>query len=158
MIRRIALAVILSLVPASGTAQVTTADSALEVRVREIAAGIRCPVCLNLSIQDSPSELARDMRDVIRDRLKRGETEEQIKQYFEARYGDWVYMKPTARGVNLLVWLLPVLALAGGAALVILAVRRWTGQTAGAGGPADEAVSEEYLRKIEQESRRDDVD
>lgn len=158
MIRWIALAVILGLVPASGTAQVTSADSALEARVREIAAGIRCPVCLNLSIQDSPSELARDMRDVIRDRLRKGETEDQIKQYFEARYGDWVYMKPTTRGVNVLVWLLPVLALGGGAVLVILAVRRWTREAAAAAGPADEAVSEEYLQKIEQEAQRDDVD
>lgn len=136
----------------------TPADSiALERRVREIAGQIRCPVCLNLSIGDTPSELGRDMRALIRDRLQRGETDEQVIQYFVDRYGEWILMQPTARGVNLLVWLLPAAAVLGGGVVVILAVRRWT-RNAAAQAAAAEPVSDEYLRKVQEELARGDHD
>lgn len=141
-----------------GTPSQAPADSvAIEKRVREIAGKVRCPVCLNLSIGDTPSELGRDMRALIRDRLRRGETDEQVIQYFVGRYGEWILMEPTARGVNLLVWLLPVLMVIGGGTVVVLAVRRWL-RVAAAQAPADEPVSAEYLRKVQDELARGDVD
>jgi cytochrome c-type biogenesis protein CcmH len=100
-------------------------DTLLEVRTREVAATLRCPVCQNLSIQDSPSQLARDMKRVVHERLAAGETPEQVRRYFVSRYGEWVLLKPKAAGVNLSVWLLPLVALLGGATVVWLAVRRW---------------------------------
>src|SRR5437764_13940131 len=103
----------------SRPAAASAADTALDRRAREIASMLRCPVCLNLSIQDSPSELARDMRDVVRDRLRQGDSEQQVLDYFIQRYGEWVLMKPPAHGVALLVWLLPVLLVLGGAGLVV---------------------------------------
>jgi cytochrome c-type biogenesis protein CcmH len=101
-------------------------DSLLAVRTRELAAQLRCPVCQGLSLQDSPSELSQEMRDVVRDQLRAGRTPEEVKQYFVARYGEWILMEPAASGFNWLVYLLPVLALAGGAVAVALALRRWT--------------------------------
>lgn len=145
--------------PALG--QTTLDSAALEAKVREISARLRCPVCLNLSIADSPSELARDMRDVVRDHLKRGETEAQIQAFFEARYGEWVDMKPKARGFNLLVWLLPVGVILGGGALIVLVVRRWIQNSAAAGqraAAADTPVSSEYLKKVQEELAKDDFD
>jgi cytochrome c-type biogenesis protein CcmH len=103
-------------------------DAALEARTREVAATLRCPVCQNLSIQDSPSQLAQDMKRLVRERLARGETPDQVRRYFVSRYGEWVLLKPKAAGVNLSVWLLPVVALLGGAAIVWVAVGRWVRQ------------------------------
>jgi cytochrome c-type biogenesis protein CcmH len=100
-------------------------DAALEARTREVAATLRCPVCQNLSIQDSPSQLAQDMKRVVRERLARGDTPDQVRRYFVSRYGEWVLLKPKAAGVNLSVWLLPLVALLGGATVVWLAVGRW---------------------------------
>jgi cytochrome c-type biogenesis protein CcmH len=127
---------------AAQEAPTVSADSSLEAKVRDVAATLRCPVCENLSIQDSPSKLAQDMKQVVRERLAAGETPDQVRRYFVSRYGEWVLLKPKASGINLSVWLLPLLALAGGGALVWLAVRRWVrqGQTesrdgAGAAAP-----------------------
>src|SRR5262245_34978687 len=86
------------------TTQPATPDTAVERKVREVASMLRCPVCLNLSVQDSPSELARDMRDLVRERVMKGDSEKQVLDYFIARYGEWVLMKPPAHGVSLFVW------------------------------------------------------
>jgi cytochrome c-type biogenesis protein CcmH len=95
----------------------------------------------------------------VRERLKRGETEEQVRAFFEARYGEWVHMKPKAGGFNLLVWLLPVAVVLGGGALIVLVVRRWIRNApAAAGGAPTGDVSEEYLRKVRAELARDDLD
>ena len=128
----------------------SAADTALDRKVREVASILRCPVCLNLSIQDSPSELARDMRDVVRERVAKGETREQVLQYFVQRYGEWVLMEPPPHGVNLLVWVTPAVAVLGGAALIGLAVRRWT-QNSAAGAPAATKLAEEDLRRVREE-------
>ena len=103
-------------------------DSSLEAKVRDVAASLRCPVCQNLSIEDSPSQLARDMKQVVRQRLAAGETPDEVRRYFVSRYGEWVLTKPPAAGVNLSVWLLPLVALLGGAVVVWSAVRRWVRQ------------------------------
>jgi len=131
-----------------------TTDSALEQRVREVASMLRCPVCLNLSIQDSPSELARDMRGVVREHLARGETREQVLQYFIQRYGDWVLMQPPVRGVSLLVWLLPAVAIVGGGTLVVFAVKRWVRNSAASAA----AVPEDELRKVREELAKSQLD
>ena len=129
----------------------TTPDSSLDAKARDVAATLRCPVCQNLSIQDSPSLLAQDMKRLVRERLAAGETPDQVRRYFVSRYGEWVLLKPRASGVDLSVWLLPLLALVGGAVLVWSAVRRWVRQgDAARAAPAPvlapEAGGEEELR------------
>src|SRR5438445_4656069 len=129
----------------------TTPDSSLDAKARDVAATLRCPVCQNLSIQDSPSLLAQDMKRLVRERLAAGETPDQVRRYFVSRYGEWVLLKPRASGVDLSVWLLPLLALVGGAVLVWSAVRRWIRQgDAARAAPAPvlapEAAGEEELR------------
>ena len=133
-----------------GQAPATAPDTTLDRKVREVASILRCPVCLNLSIQDSPSELARDMREVVRDRLSHGDSEQQVIDYFIQRYGEWVLMKPPAHGVSLLVWLLPFVVVLGGGALVVFGVRRWVRPFAPQSGPA-EVVPEADLKKVRQE-------
>ena len=109
-------------------------DSALEARTAAVAATLRCPVCQGESIQDSPAELAQQMRAVVRDRLRAGETPEEIKAYFVSKYGEWILLEPTMTGLNIVLYVLPVLLVVGGIALVVVLVRRWTtpdGQTEG---------------------------
>jgi cytochrome c-type biogenesis protein CcmH len=96
-----------------------------EEEVQAIASQLRCVVCQNLSVADSPSEMAGQMRDLIRERLAAGERPEQVMAYFVQRYGDWVLLAPPARGLNLLLWLAPFAAVAGGLVLVLTLVRRW---------------------------------
>jgi cytochrome c-type biogenesis protein CcmH len=103
-------------------------DAAFEAKVREVASSLRCPVCQNNSIEESPSLLAQDMKREVRERLAAGESPDEIRRYFISRYGEWVLTKPRAAGVNLSVWLLPIVALFGGAVVVWIAVRRWVRQ------------------------------
>lgn len=106
-------------------APIGSADT-LDQEVREIASTIRCPVCLNLSLAASPSELARDMRAEIRTKLQEGQTPAEIRQYFVDRYGEWVLMTPEPEGISLALWILPALAVVGGGFVVVRVVRRWS--------------------------------
>ena len=103
----------------------------LEKRTSAVAAELRCPVCQGLSIQDSPSELALQMRGVVRDQLAAGRTPDEVKRYFVAKYGEWILLEPQAQGFNILVYVLPIAAVLGGIAIVATAVRRWSRPAAG---------------------------
>jgi cytochrome c-type biogenesis protein CcmH len=104
----------------------TMSDARIEEITTDVASLLRCPVCQGLSIQDSPSGLAREMRGVIRDQIAAGRTPDEVKAYFVSKYGDWVLLAPPARGFNLAVYVLPVLAVLCGAGLVVFLTRRWS--------------------------------
>lgn len=129
--RHSVLAVLMALLAAPAQAQdaavgSVSQDPALEAKATRVAAELRCPVCQGLSIQDSPSPLAVQMKDLIRSQLAAGRSEDEVKAYFVSRYGEWVLLEPVAQGFNLLVYLLPVLALLAGGGIIAFAVRRWT--------------------------------
>jgi cytochrome c-type biogenesis protein CcmH len=113
-------------VGAQPPARVAPRDSALEGLTRQVAAQLRCPVCQGLSLADSPSELALEMKDVVREQLAAGRTPDEVKAYFVAKYGEWILLEPPRRGINLLAYALPVLVVATGLGVVWLALRRWT--------------------------------
>lgn len=92
-----------------------------------IARQLRCPVCRQLSVEDSPSDLAREVKGVIRGRLERGEDEEEVLAYFVSKYGEWILLEPPKKGFNLVVWLVPVVGLLAGGAVLGLGFRRWLG-------------------------------
>lgn len=106
-------------------AGITERDPAIEAQLREIASNLRCPTCRALSVLDSPSGLASEMRDLIREQLAAGMTAEQIYAYFVDRYGEWILLRPRATGFNWTVWLLPLVLLAVGFILVLSTARRW---------------------------------
>lgn len=121
----------------------------LDARTTEIAGLLRCPVCQGLSVGDSPSAMAMNMKEQVRELLARGYTREQILEYFERSYGQFVLLKPKFQGVNSLVWLLPLLALVIGAALVFGKMKKLEEPVA-APVAAPDAASDEYVSRVRQ--------
>ena len=103
-------------------------DSALEARTSAVASRLRCPVCQGLSIQDSPSELAQQMRGVVRDQLREGKSPTEVEAYFMSKYGEWILLEPRPTGFNVVVYAVPALAVLGGLGLIVVVVRRWTSE------------------------------
>jgi cytochrome c-type biogenesis protein CcmH len=126
----------------------TTAD--LEAHVREVALQLRCPVCQGLSVGDSPSELANEMRALIREQLQQGKTPAQVLDYFAQRYGEWILLAPPKRGFNLVIWVLPFVLLPVGAAAVYLGARRWVRSSAAEASPARQPDSP-YAERLQRE-------
>jgi cytochrome c-type biogenesis protein CcmH len=129
--KRLLLAVLLAAALPLAAAAQPTSEAALDEATRELASEMRCPVCQGVSIQDSPTELAREMKGVIRQQLAEGRTRDEVRGYFVERYGEWVLLAPEPRGFNLLVYLLPLVGLLAGGAVVTAIVRRWTRLPAG---------------------------
>ena len=102
------------------------ADPVLEARAREISKGLRCVVCLNQDIDSSNAGVARDLRLLVRERLVAGDSDEEATAFIQARYGDYVLLKPPLNGKTYVLWIAPpalaVLALGIGA--LILRPRR----------------------------------
>jgi cytochrome c-type biogenesis protein CcmH len=131
--RRFALAIgaIGLVTSASAFAQQTISnDPALEAKVAEVASVLRCPVCQGLSLNDSPSELSQQMRQLVREKLAAGESPEEIKAYFVSKYGEWVLLEPKPKGMNLVVYLAPFILLLGGGGLIVVMVRKWSSASA----------------------------
>lgn len=117
----------------------------LDAMTRRVASQLRCPVCQGLSIQDSPTELAQNMRSVVREQLAEGRTPDDVKAYFVSRYGEWILLEPEPRGFNLTIYVLPVLAVLAGAAVVTAAIRRWSSRPLAAGRSEPSALDEPEL-------------
>ena len=99
-------------------------DSALEARARQISEGLRCLVCQNQSIDDSAAPLAKDLRLLVRERLKAGDTDQQIEDFVVARYGEFVLLKPRFEPHTLLLWFATPAVFVVALLIVILAYRR----------------------------------
>lgn len=128
-----------------------------EARVQHIGEQLRCAVCQGLSIAASPSSIARAQLDTVRDMVRQGKSEQEIKDYFVVRYGEWVLLSPTAEGVNLLVWLGPAfLLLVGGFTIARTlrgpkAVQAPASASATAPPPPAATAEDEYLRRVREE-------
>lgn len=94
-------------------------DPALEARARAISEGLRCMVCQNQSIDESDADLARDLRILVRERLKAGDSDRQVIDYIVSRYGEFVLLKPRVEPRTLLLWGAPILLLLFGAAFIV---------------------------------------
>ncbi|MGH7768497.1 MAG: cytochrome c-type biogenesis protein CcmH, partial [Candidatus Binatia bacterium] len=118
----------------------------LEEQTRAIAAELRCPVCQNLSVADSPSEMAQQMRALVQEQLKEGKSSDEIKNFFVSKYGDWVLLAPPARGFSLLLWILPAVVAILGVIFVVLRMRRWMKKKEGP-PPAEEASQDSEAQR-----------
>lgn len=126
------------------------ADPALESRARDISAGLRCLVCRNESIDESNADLARDLRVLVRERLVEGDSDAEVVDYVVARYGEYVLLRPTASGANLVLWIAgPVMLLIALAGAGVYVARRRRSAEPGAVGlsEAEKARLAELLKK-----------
>ena len=103
-------------------------DPAQEARARAIFADVRCLVCQNESIDDSEAELAADLRHVVREQVKAGKSDAQIKRFLTDRYGEFVLLTPRFSWTNLALWAGPFLVVALGAGLLIGRLRNRSGE------------------------------
>jgi len=99
-------------------------DPAVERRMMTLAQELRCLVCQNQTLADSQADLAADLRQEIRELIKKGQSDEQIKRYLVARYGDFVLYRPPLKAVTWLLWFGPAVLLVGGLAALYLVVLR----------------------------------
>jgi len=121
--------------------------------VNRIAHQLYCPVCENTPLDVCPTEACRQWRDLIRQQLSQGWTEDRIKQYFVEQYGVRVLSEPPRTGLNWLVYVLPPLAIIAGAVLLLRAMRNWTKQPSAtkSAEPDQQAPKDEYVRRLEEE-------
>ena len=130
MIRLRRLLMLLALLPVLAAAPAyavkpdeVLSDPALEARARSLSEGLRCMVCQNQSIDESDADLARDLRLLVRDRLKAGDTDQQVMDYIVSRYGEFVLLKPRFDLRNALLWATPVILLVLGGAFMAFQMR-----------------------------------
>jgi cytochrome c-type biogenesis protein CcmH len=120
-------------------------DPDLERQAREISAELRCLVCQNQSIDDSDAPLARDLRLLVRERLKAGDKPDQVMDYIVARYGEFVLLKPPFTAKTYLLWLAPLLLIAMGGYLAY----RVFGRSGDGTTITPEPLSDEEKRKLQ---------
>ena len=126
-------------------------DPKLETRARQISLELRCLVCQNQSIDDSDAPLARDLRLLVRERLENGDTDSEVLDFIVSRYGEFVLLKPPFGWHTLLLWLTPLIVLAGGVWLarsVINPLKPASGSEEA--GAQDAALSPDEEAKLKQ--------
>jgi len=144
------LLVVYALLVLPGNALLAATAANVEDRTREIATELRCVVCQNLSIADSPSEMAQQMRAIVREQVEAGKSAEQIKAFFVSKYGEWVLLKPKTTGFAALLWILPYVFLVLGVLAALWFLRRWslaqkTKLSAAASAPVSDTMRRELL-------------
>ncbi len=150
----LSLPLLLSLLLSARSA-VAQAPTPSDDEVNRIAHQLYCPVCENTPLDVCPTEACRQWRDLIRQQLEQGWTEDQIKQYFAAQYGIRVLAEPPRAGINWLAYVLPPLAILAGAFLLFRAMRTWTKSSASEGKAQEpEAPKDEYVRRLEEELKK----
>ncbi len=124
--------------------------------VNRIAKQLYCPVCENIPLDVCGTQACAQWRELIRQQLAQGWTEQQIKDYFVQQYGDRVLAEPPRRGLNWLAYLVPPLAILAGAYLLFRAFQVWRRPVEEVFGTADVETIEqdEYVRRLEEELRK----
>ncbi|MGB7291688.1 MAG: cytochrome c-type biogenesis protein [Thermodesulfobacteriota bacterium] len=129
-------------------------SESIDDEVREISYLLMCPVCQGQSVAESNSELAKDMRSIIREKLEAGESKEEIINYFVNRYGESILGYPPVKGVNLLLWILPALAVVLGGIGIGLFLHRskaTAGEETNNRKVQDTKEDKEYLKMVDRE-------
>ncbi len=124
-------------------------------QINAVAKQLYCPVCENIPLDVCPTQACAQWRSLIGEKLAAGWSEDQIKDYFVAQYGDRVLATPPARGLNWLVYIIPPVAIILGAFILYRAMRGWR-QPASVSPQAEtgsEPSGDEYVARLEEELR-----
>jgi cytochrome c-type biogenesis protein CcmH len=120
-----------------------------ESRARSLESEFKCPVCRSQSIRQSRSFMAEDMKRRVRELIVQGRSDDEIREYFIARYGEWILLTPPKRGFSLAAYVLPLLAVVAGATMLVFAARRWRGRDGRRITP--EPPPAPYLERLDKE-------
>jgi cytochrome c-type biogenesis protein CcmH len=122
--------------------------------VNRVAKQLYCPVCENIPLDVCPTQACAQWRATIREKLQAGWGDQQILDYFEAQYGERVLAKPSTRGINVLMWLVPPIVVLGGAFFLWRYLQSTARAAPAAGpGPAPEPA-DEYVNRLERELKK----
>lgn len=125
-------------------------EATADERIDQIITELRCPVCQGLSVKDSASETARQMRDLVAQRVREGKTNAEIEAEFRAAYGDWILLSPPVTSWSGLIWLVPIAALGAGLVLV-------SGQLRGNEGPRPAEPSATQIATLRERVAREEA-
>lgn len=139
MLRQLPLLLLLLALPALAVIETYQfSDPALEKRYRSLSEELRCPKCQNQNIADSNAPISQDLRKLLYEQLEAGASDDEIRQYMVARYGEFVRYRPSFSGVTVMLWMAPVVLLLLGLVIAVMTMR---GRQQTPGGP--DALSEE---------------
>jgi cytochrome c-type biogenesis protein CcmH len=124
-------------------------DAAVQARLDHLARELRCLVCQNQSLADSNADLAVDLRDHVREQIRAGKSDAEIRAWLTDRYGDFVLYRPPFKTSTVLLWLGPAALLVGGVALLLVALRRRRGRL------REAALTEEERARVDALLRSD---
>ncbi len=124
-------------------------EDPLERQMLEIAQDLRCTVCQNQPVSESNADLARDMREIIREQLKAGKSRKEIMDYFVARYGNYVLLKPPYQGPGFIIWFAPLIVIGVLTVSAFVYLRRRLHTPL----PPPPALSAEDLARVQQARR-----
>ena len=117
-------------------------DAQREERVMRLGKKFRCAVCQGVAISDSPASMARAQLDKVRELVAENRTDDEIEQYFIARYGEWVLLEPRKGGLNAFLWLGPVILLGVGMIIILRQVKKKPPS------PPPESPADDYLAQV----------
>lgn len=146
--------ILLSLSPS-----VADEGKSIDDQTKEISYLLMCPVCQGQSVGESNSNLANDMRDIIRKQLEQGKSKDEILAYFVSSYGESILATPPPKGINWLLWLLPgagIIIGGIGIALFLFRVQKQEKEENNSVSNAQAADDNEYLKRIEEELKESD--
>jgi cytochrome c-type biogenesis protein CcmH len=125
-------------------------EDEIQMKVREISKSLRCAVCQSESVWESGSELASQMREIVRERVISGESGDEIRAYFVSRYGDFILLKPRVSGINYLIWFGPFILLVISAFFLYRKMKGWTNEVHMVNPSEIAPIDEKGKKKIEE--------
>ncbi len=137
--------------PAIAPSSTPSPSGNLDDETMRVAKNLYCPVCPGVPLDVCETQACQQWRALIREKIGKGETEEQIDQYFVEQYGERVLGAPRPQGFNLTIYILPVLAMVAGAGILYAAARH---RTRARISPLSPTPKSEYLERIEQELKQ----
>ena len=140
-------------------APLAIAEETIDDQVTSIANLLMCPVCQGQSVGESNSNLAHDMRDIIRKQLEEGKTKDEILAYFVNSYGETILASPPPKGINWLLWLLPGVGIIVGGVVITLFLFRAQNEDnieVAQDNATQVKVEDEYIKKIEEDLKKGD--
>lgn len=129
-------------------------DEEFETRFQKLSNELRCPTCQGLSVKDSDAGFSVQMKNKVKELLKAGQSDEEIKDYFVERYGEWILRSPSKKGLNLLLWILPGLGIILGLIVVFRKSQQWVKKNAVESKEAAPSISAEEEKLIAEDLKR----